>query len=476
MQQYQPGAQQVANSANFLDFYSALKEQRDDNLMYPFGNQRFTDLADLFFDRKHSEALAYIHFERDRNHPKIKATNAGAGGAGAAVVFTLHADAINSIPYNSPAPPYTAGTTTVKKSYPVKVGDVIQIKPSSGVVGSGAYINAKVTAIDTSADTFTAVPRIAGQSIPSVSVADEIIILFNEIGNGGPLPKPESLTVSEYKNSMNQMGYRAELKDHGEASRTWFKDKSGTNLVWTPNVLKEHLDEALNRRELMNLLGDYVTNTTLTELAAASDHELTTGNGLIPEMLARSNMFEYSAVTGPTYNWFRNIAMVLSSQKGSMYNMFLMGQMLRSAINKMNLNELQGGTISLGQFSADQDKFVSLSFKRIEVDGYYFDLKTMPSFNDLQTLGAAGYGYPGEGMIFPERLVVDGETGSYTTPVRTRYCTDTEGRDMSMRTTYWSGFESDPDGRGVRELRFKSMSGLQLMCANQTAYVRKSQA
>jgi len=471
---YTPGGQQVANSANFLDYYSALKIVRDDELAYPFGNQRFTDLVDLFMDRKQADGLQYIHFERDRNHPKIKATTAGAG-AGAAATFTLDASAINTIGYNSPSPPYLSTTTSTLKSFPVKAGDVIKIKPSSGSASSGNYISAKVTTVTPGSNQFTAYPRIDGQSIPAISTADEIIIEWNEIGNGGNLPKPQSLTVSEYENSMNQCAYVAELKEHGDASRTWYTDASGQNTVWTPNVLREHLDEALNARELMCLLAERVTNNALTNLAADDEAEITTGNGLIPEMLARANIFEYSAVTGPTYNWFRNIAQVLAAQKGAEYNMFLQGQELRSKINKMNLNELQGGTISLGQFQGDADKFISLSFKRIEVDGYYFDMKTMPSFVDLQTLGASGFGYPREGMIIPERQVRDLETGGLTTPVRMRYATDRNGRDLSMRTTYWDGFESDPNGRGIEQLRFKSLCGIQLIGANRCGYVRQSQ-
>lgn len=471
---YQSGSAAVATSANYMDFYKYLKEQRDDKLKYPLGNQRLSDLTDLFMDRKVTEALAYISYERLRNMPKIKATNGGAGAAGASVTFTLDSSAVITVPYNSPDPPYVTATTSTLKGLPVRVNDVIQIKPGSGVAASGNYIYAKVTTVTASSGEFTAVPLDPAESIPSIPSADEIIILYNEIGDGGGLPAPDSLKVAEYRNSLNQCGSRAEITDHASASRKWFTDASGKNTAWTPAEIMEYTDMALNRRELMALLGKRAVNTTLTNASAAAGTPLIGGQGLIPELLDRANIFEYSSVTGPTYAYLRNIARVLQAQKGSTHNMFLVGHQLRSDLNKMNLNELQGGVINIGNFRGDEDKFVSLSFKRIEVDGYYLDLKTMPSFSDLQTLGAAGYGYTHEGMIIPERNVID-KDGKSTTAIRARYATNHKGEDMSLQSTYWDGFKYSENGNGREEIRFKSMFGIELIGGNQCGYVRRSQ-
>jgi len=472
---YSPGAQQVANSLNFMDLYSAAKIIRDPELQYPFGNQRFTDLVDLFMDRVHAEGLQYIHFERDRNRPKIKATCA-SGAEGAAVTFTLDAESVSTLGYNSPAPPYLAGTTSTKKVFPIKVNDIIQIKPGSGSITSGRYIQAKVTSVTPASNEFVAYPRKADQGIPEISTADEIIIIANELGNGGAMPKPSALTVSEYENSMNQSAYVAELKEHGAASRTWFTDASGSNAYWTPTVMREHLDEALNSRELMNLLAERVTNTALTNIAADADEEITTGNGLIPELLARANVFEYSNVTGPTLAYFRNMSRVFAAAKAPSHHMFCMGQQLRSMINKLPLDALQGGTITMGNFSAGEQKFLDLDFQRFVIDGHTYDFKTMPSFSDLQSMGASGYGYVKEGMLIPARGMSDPKTGKTTTPVRMRYATDRHGNDLSMRTTYYDGFTQGSEGRGIEELRFKSLCGIQLLNANQSGYARSSQS
>jgi hypothetical protein len=249
-------------------------------------------------------------------------------------------------------------------------------------------IQCRVTAVDPASSEFTARPVKASESIPAINTAQEIIILYNQSGDAQGVAAPQSLTWSKYQNALNHGSHSTRITNHAEMSRMWFTDASGQNKYWTPKVYAELLDLALNQRELACLLGQKVNNNAITEASAATDNPLASGNGLIPEMLSRSNIFEYSSVTGPSFNWFRNIAMVLRKQKGADYNMFLMGQKLRSDINKMGLDELQGGVINIGNFKGDEEKFVSLSFKRIEVDGVYFDMKTMPSFIDLQTLGA----------------------------------------------------------------------------------------
>ncbi len=472
---YQPGAMQAQTNAVFGNYYDTLKEPRTPELVYPFANQRFTDLADLLMDRKAVEGLFYITYERDRWMPKIIATNAGAGAAGAAVVFTVTSAAEIDVDYGTPDPPYNSADSSDQKKFPVRVRDIIQLRPGTGAAASGNMIQCRVTAVDPSSSEFTAQPVKGDESIPAINTAQEIIILYNQSGDAQGVAAPLSLTWSNYKNGLNSSSHSTRITSHGEMSRMWFTDASGQNKYWTPKVYAEHLDVALNQRELACMLGQKMTNNAITQASAATGNPIASGNGLIPEMLSRSNIFEYSSVTGPSFNWARNIAMVLKKQKGADYNMFLMGQKLRSDINKMGLDELQGGVINIGNFKGDEEKFVSLSFKRIEVDGVYFDLKTMPSFIDLQTLGAEGYPYPREGMIIPERLALDKDSGSMVTPIRARYATDLEGRDMSMTTELFDATKHGDTGAQYKELRFYSTMGVELMAANQSGYVKVSQ-
>lgn len=475
MPDFQPGAMQAQTNAVFGNYYDTLKEPRTPELVYPFANQRFTDLADLMMDRKAVEGLFYITYERDRWMPKIIATNAGAGGAGGEVTFTVTSADEITLDYGLPDPPYNSDDSSDQKKFPVRVRDIIQLRPGTGTAASGNMIQCRVTEVTPASSEFKARPVKETESIPAINTAQEIIILYNQSGDAQGVASPMSLTWSKYQNEMNHGSHSTNITNHAEMSRMWFTDASGQNKYWTPKVTAEHLDIALNQRELACLLGEKVNNTDITEPSAATDNPLASGNGLIPEMLSRSNIFEYSAVTGPTFNWFRNISMVLKKQKGADYNMFMMGQKLRSDINKMGLDELQGGVINIGNFRGDEEKFISLSFKRIEVDGVYYDLKTMPSFIDLQTLGAADYPYPREGMIIPERLALDKDSGSMVTPIRSRFATDIDGRDCSMKTELFDGTRHSDSGAQYKQLRFYYSMGIELLAGNQSGYAKVSQ-
>jgi hypothetical protein len=463
---YLPGAQQATVTDAFIDAYSALREERMSELVQAWGNQRFTDLVDLFGESIPTVNVQYQHYERDRWHQKIKATTAG-GAANAAVTFTLNAASINEIQYTTP-PPSSAATV---KAFPVKPNDILRIKPASGV-WAGSLIQAIVISVNTGANTFVA-RSMGATAIPAVT-DDEIIVTHTAVGDGGPLPRPMAFTTSDYLNSVSQGGFRTRITDNGRDSRTWYKDASGNDFYWTPKMYSDLLDFTLNQRELMLLTGQALNNVDTQNIYTTAETPLIAGNGLIPEMIARGNDFSYSAITGPTFNWFRTVADIIDKQKGATLNWFFMGQKLRSDINKMGLNELQGGTITLGNFVADQEKYISLSFKQIEVDGKYFNLKTLPTFNDLQTLGAQGYTFPKEGMIIPDSKVSDPKTGAMTNCVRMRHMTNEDGSNSSMRTTFYDGLTSAADGNGIKELRATFKCGLELVAANMTGYVHEA--
>jgi len=453
-----------------LNSYQSVRQADDDTLKYVFGRKRAVDFFDLFGERKATPNQWYRQYERVRRHQKAKVTTAGAG-AGLVATLALDGGSVQTYNYGLPNPPISATNPTNVNNLPVKVGDVFQIAPASGAT-AGNVINIEVASVNAGAGTFTAYPIKSTQSIPALSSATEIIYLFNRLKDGGPLAAPTHFKTTFYDNSINSASYRYRVSDSGMRNMTIWKDAGGGQKAWTPADLDEHLNEALDQRELMCLLGDRVTNNTLAGLYAETT-PLISGAGLIPEMIGRSNIVSYSPITGPTYNWFRTVARVLDSQRAGFDFMFLMGHDLRSDISKMNLNELNGGLINIGNYSYGSDKYVDLDFTGVKVDGRTFHMKTLESFSDLQTLGAEGMPYRGEGMIFPTNKFMNPQTNEVSAHVRTRYLTDYSGQDSSLMTTYYDGFKQSQDGNGIHEMRVKFDLGIELIGAQHTVYVPK---
>ena len=127
------------------------------------------------------------------------------------------------------------------------------------------------------------------------------------------------------------------------------------------------------------------------------------------------------------------------------------------------------GAISYGNFSFDDSKRVSLEFDTYSVMGYTFHKKTYDAFNDLQTLGAAGYNFPSDGMIIPmdNRTLMDNGERMNVPSLRTRYM---KGRDMKV--TYTDLF--DTTGVDKIQVRYLSQCGFEGTAGNRFAYVKKA--
>ncbi len=174
---YNAGAQGTANNHNFVSFYEAHEPDISDEQVQRYGNS-IVGFLDLVNAKKGTSALEFSRFEKDRIMPKIKATNGGAGSAGAAVTFTIDASAKVTAPS---AAPYDTGATPDAVSFPVKLNDLIMIKPATGTASYGSYIKAIVTTV-TGSTSFAATPINSADAIPSIPSADEIVIFGNAHG------------------------------------------------------------------------------------------------------------------------------------------------------------------------------------------------------------------------------------------------------------------------------------------------------
>jgi len=469
---FSPGAFGTAASYNFVSTFDAIQPDKDDELTRRFGRQRLTGIMDMFNLKKPTTNIKYEHFEEDRLYPKIKATNGGAGLAGAAVVFSIEADAALSIPLNTP--PYIG--TGSQQAVTVRKQDVILIKPGTGTVSYGNYIQCIVIDVDESAGAngeFTAQPTDPAQSIPSIAAADEIIIIGNAHGEGSVQPRGLVTRTTEFTNTVQIFKDTMEVTGTEACVKNWYKGRNGSHF-WMLKGESETYDRFLNARELNMLFSRGLTNTSLADVYAAAETPIVMNKGLASEILDRGNEYNYASATGLSINDLDCIVLILDKQRGSKQNMMCNGIELNGQIDRELGDRFVNGGISYGIFKMDQEKHVSLQFKTVDINGYYFSKKVLEAFNDLQSTGAAGFGFPAEGMILPTNEVTDKNEGIKVPSMRLRFLKKQGKESQEMVVRYVDNFHVNDEGLDTEEVRYKSYCGIESFAMNRAVYVKKA--
>ncbi len=469
---YEPGATGTPGTHNFISSFNALKPDNDDVEYLRYGSERLSGLIEIFGDKKAATNLTYSHFERDRIMPKIKATNGGAGAAGAAVVFDLASAADYTINTQSPY----QGSTTVKGG-PVLVNDLIQIKPASGtVVSSGSYIECIVTAVNMSAGAngqFTAIPLNSSDAIPSISSADEIIIYGNAFGEGSTIPDSRMPKTTEYSNNIQIIKNTYEITHIASCEQRWYRDTDTGSMYYTLDEEQATSTMFQNYRELNYLINPGFNNTTIANTFGAAGTPLSMTTGVIPTILDRGNITNYSSITGITLPDFEAMTVTLDAQKGSKNNFFFAGIELSLQTDREFRDVFKNGGITYGAFKGDESKRVALGFDIFTVGNYTYHKKTLAALNDAQTTGANGYGYAFEGMIIPMDHTVDGKNQKVP-PMRMRYLMEEGKRSAEMVVTPVDLSAVGDTGRDVSQVRYRSYTGIELFGVNRMVYIKRS--
>lgn len=453
-----------------MSHYELIRTEVDNVNYQVFGSQRFTGLLELFGADQMTGDIAFNHYEENRIMPKIKATNGGAGSAGAAVTFDLASAA--DVNYGD-ASPY-AGTGTNKHG-PVKQYDVIQIKPSSGTVSSGNYIDCIVTAVDMTAGSngqFTAYPVNSTDSIPSISTADEIIITGNAWGEGSGIPSATSYGQTKRTGYIQTLKWTAESTGIANCTVQWFKDER-TGSVY--GMIKEEgpaYTNFLNVREMALMVGPGLSNTSVSNIFQTAGTPLSMTKGMIPLILERGNSQTYSSIGGYTTADLDDSIVTLDQQKGAKNNLFLTGIELDLQIDNEMADYFKNGAIVYGSFRGNEEKTVNMGFKTFVKGGYTFQKKRLDVFSDLQTFGASGYGYPYEGMIIPADNATDGN-GKKVPPFRLRYMAQ-EGKKSEKLTVDFIDMRKLESGFDKTQFRYQSKVGLQGIGLNRAIYISRS--
>ena len=455
---YHTGALGTPTDYNFVSSFDMHKPDNDPDLALVHGKQTLYGLLKAVGNYKSTDSLEYNHWEQDWIMPKIKATGDG-DIAGAFVDFTLDATSYVDVG-TTPHSPYLGTAADVIN--PVRIGDLILIKPAAGSVNAGTYIRAQVTAKTTT--TFRAYPIVTGEAIPAVAVADEIVIYSNAFGEGTGQPDGRATIPNKKTNNLQIIKNTLSVTGTEDKVVTWVKAPNGKNYwyaVEEENTQKVHD----NHKELGMIIGKKITNLTLVNLANTNQNTTTATEGLIPSILSGGNTLNYSGITGITLADFETIVKTLDKERGSQKNWLKCGINLSIGIDNILGDRFKEGGFVYGNVTFDQAKKASLEWDTFSIGNYQFVKDTYAPFNDPQTFGSAGFGFPNEAMVIPMDTRVDGQ-GTTVPSLRVRYL---EGRENIV--TFANMLQID--GTDRLDFRYLSHVGLETFGLSRYYYIQK---
>lgn len=454
---------------NYVTTMDLHKPEYDSELTEAFGDQMLTGMLQMIGAEKGVSALEYNHFEEERIYPKIKATSAGAG-AGAQATFTIDAAATLSIPEN--ASPY-GGTVSSTITVP-RVGELILIKPASGVVSADSYIRAIVDSVTPATPAFTATPLDSADSVPAIAAASEIVIYGNAHGEGSGQPAARQTRVKKVTNNLQIFKSTYEVTSTERDMLSWIDYKGKDGKMGKVFYLKGEADEYKNfmsQKELTLLLGEKLSNNTVSDAYANNGTPLALTQGLIPTILSEGNISAYSASTGWDKQDAEALVKVLDKQKGSKQNLIAPGIDLSIAIDNTLADYKTGGSIVYGNYTFNEDAKVNFQFDKFAISDYVFSKKKFDTFNDLQSLGADGYGFSSEAMVIPMGMTMDAGSGEKTNHLRLRYLVNPDTGERNQRSEIIDNFAIT--GTDTYSVFYKDTCGLETFAMNKFAYIKK---
>ena len=130
------------------------------------------------------------------------------------------------------------------------------------------------------------------------------------------------------------------------------------------------------------------------------------------------------------------------------------------------------GSITYGDYTFGEDAKVNFQFDAFSIGGYEFGKKIFSTFNDLQSLGADGYGFPNEAMVIPMGTTMDKESNEKTNYLRLRYLQDPTTGERIRRTSIIDQFEID--GTDQFKVNYIDHCGLETFALNKFAYIKQA--
>lgn len=466
---YQTGAQGTATNYNFVSYYDAHEPDIQEELVQRYMNT-IIGFLDFTNAKKATDQIEFSRFEKDRIMPKISATTAGAG-AGAQATFTVAAASQIDIPS---AAPYDPSATPNGKAMPIRLNDLIMIKPASGIVSSGNYIKCIVDSV-TSNTQFKATPIKSTDSVPAIASADEIVIYGNAYGEGSGFSTPLSTTATKYTEKLQILKHRLRVTGTEGLVKKWYKDPKTGNEKFQVIGEGDAYAIFLNHIDMNLLVGEELSNTTVASTFQAAGTPLALTRGFLHAVLDAGNVLNYSSISGLLLADIQDYNIVIDANKAQKKNLWMTGIALDQQMDTELGDRFKDGGITYGNFTMDQEKAVNLSFQKLRVGVYEYDKRCMEAFNDAQTLGADGFGYKYEGFTIPAgatKIAGGSEKGMMAASLRKRFLAS-EGKSREMNVTYYNGVTSAEDGADIEEVRYMAHVALEAQALNQFGYMKR---
>lgn len=467
MAAYAAGGYDAPKSHNFVSYYDAHEPDISDVKVQRYANT-MVGFLDFTNAKKGTSALEFSRFEADRIMPKIFATQAASPAAGAVATFTIDATGTRTI---ASYDPYDQSATPTEVINGVRVNDLIMIKPASGIVSNGNYVKAIVLSKPTTT-TFTARPVNSADTIPTFASAAEIVIYGNAHGEGSGFNSPLSTTATKYTENLQEIKHRNRVTGAENLTKKWFKDDSGRFMIEGEH---DSYTQFLNLQDMNLLVGEALSNTGVADTFQAAGTPLALTNGLLTQILGAGNVLNYASVAGLTIDDLYNYNVEIDKNKADKKNLFFTGIELDQQVDRELGDKMKAGSISYGSFSGDQDKAINLSFQKFTLGSYSYDKRCMESFNDLQTLGADGFGFPHEGFTIPAssaRVAGGSEMGSSVHSLRKRFL-EGKGKSREMMINYYDARTQSADGSDFEEVRYQSTVALEAQALNKFGYAKR---
>jgi hypothetical protein len=469
MATFNTGALGTATNHNFVSYYDAHEPDISNELVQRYANSMIGFL-DFTNQKKATDALEFSRFEKDRIMPKIKATTAGAG-AGSQATFTLAADVQIDIPS---AAPYDPSATPDAKATTVRLNDLIMIKPASGTASYGSYIKCIVDGV-TDYTSFTATPIDSTASVPAIAAADEIVIYGNAHGEASGYNAPMSTKATKITEKLQIIKDTHRVSGSEGLTKKWFTEKSSGLAKFMVQGEGDSYARFMNTMDMNLLVGDELANTTVASAFQATENPIALTNGLLTQINNNGNILNYSGVSGLTIDDLYDYNVEIDANKAQKNNLLMTGIVLDQQIDQELGDRLKAGAITYGEFRGDAEKAVNLSFQKATFGSYTYDKRCMESFNDVQTLGADGYGFKYEAFTLPSgsvKVAGGSERGARVASLRKRFLAN-NGKSREMLVDYFNARTESKEGYDYEEVRYLAHVAFEAQALNQFGYMKR---
>ena len=351
---------------------------------------------------------AYSHYEDDWKTDviTIRTTNNTAHAAGAAVTLNIN--------------------DTSGRVY-VRVGDIIMFKGTGGIHGVKARVNSlNQTA---GAATMTVSPLNVLASIPSVTAADEVIIVTNAFAEGTGQPIGRYSGFSKVTNNVQIIKESFGITGNALTDQLWFEIKNAAGgLIGYAAKGQEDMDYRFAKAvDGAYFIGERNTNTTVT-VDAVTGAPMTTTEGLLTGIKSSGKTVGYTT----TFELadFNTIDKYLTTQFVGGSSLFGMGIDLDQAVedklfSSLKMTGYDPTTLEQGVvndlFAGNRDVAMSIGFSSFKKSDRPYIFKRLSGLSDIKSFGATGYNWSKVGFIMPNDKQTDHKTKDKIDSMRTRY-------------------------------------------------------